>query len=55
MLKFIKHHMTGIEGIEIFPLISMCIFVLFFTGLLVWVMKVNKEKIKEISDYPLND
>ncbi|UTW61161.1 CcoQ/FixQ family Cbb3-type cytochrome c oxidase assembly chaperone [bacterium SCSIO 12741] len=55
MLKFIKHHMTGIEGIEIFPLISMSIFVLFFTGLLVWVMVANKEKIKEISDYPLND
>ncbi len=55
MLKFIKHHMTGIDGIEIFPLISLCIFVLFFTGLVYYVMRTKNEKIKEISDYPLND
>lgn len=53
MLKFIKHHMTGIEGIEIYPIISLTIFTLFFAVLLWRVIKTDKEKIKEISNYPL--
>lgn len=54
MLKFIKHHMTSIEGIEIYPIISLSIFGLFFIGLLIWVIREDKQKIKEISDYPLD-
>lgn len=53
MLKFIKHHMTGIEGIEIYPIISLSIFVLFFAALIVYVIRADKNEIKEISDYPL--
>lgn len=53
MLKFIKHHMTGIEGIEIFPIISLVIFSLFFLGLFVWVIRQDKSQINEISNYPL--
>lgn len=54
MLKFIKHHMTGIEGIEIFPIISLTIFFLFFAGLLAWVIFTRKEHFQELSNYPLN-
>jgi len=53
MLKFITHHMTGIDGIEIFPIISLTIFTLFFAVLLFWVFKADKNKINEISNYPL--
>ncbi len=53
MLKFIKHTMTTIDGIEIYPVISLIIFVAFFIGLLFWVIKANKEEIDEISKYPL--
>lgn len=55
MLKYIKHHMTSIDGIEIFPIISLVIFVAFFIGLFFWVFSMKKKQIKEISDYPLND
>jgi len=54
MLKFIKHHMATIDGIEIYPIISLSIFVLFFIALLYNVMRTDKNKIKEISNYPLN-
>lgn len=37
MLKFIKHNMETISGIEIYPIISLLIFFLFFIGLYVWV------------------
>ena len=52
-MKFIKEHLATMEGIEIFPLISFSIFGLFFIGLLYWVFRMDKQKIKEISNYPL--
>ena len=54
MLKFIKHHMETIGGIEIFPLISLVIFVLFFIGLFIWVIKTDKKQIETISRLPLD-
>lgn len=54
MLKFIKHHMETIAGIEVFPLISLIIFFLFFLGLFVYVFQSDKRKIDEISRLPLN-
>jgi cbb3-type cytochrome oxidase subunit 3 len=53
MLKFIKGHMESIEGIEIFPMISLLIFFLFFTGLFWWVSTAKKDHIKEVSEIPL--
>ena len=54
MLKFVKHHMSSIEGIEIFPIISFVIFGLFFLAVLIWVWRADKKKINEISRYPLD-
>ncbi len=55
MLRFIKQNLETISGIEIFPLISLVIFVLFFVIMLVRVFKMKKTYVSEISDYPLND
>jgi cytochrome c oxidase cbb3-type subunit IV len=55
MLKYIKQHMLTIDGIEIFPLISLIIFTLFFAGLLWWVFSAKKSTMAEMSSYPLND
>ncbi len=53
MLKFIKHHMETIAGIEIFPLISFLIFFTFFVLLLIWVFRSSKEYIAEVEQLPL--
>jgi len=55
MLKFIKSNMSTIAGIEIYPIISLSIFFLFFAlmGFLVFTMK--KQKLKELSEMPLKD
>jgi len=53
-MKLIKHHLETITGIEIFPLISFVIFFLFFTGLFIYVYKMDKSKIKEITNIPLD-
>jgi len=55
MLKFIKHNLETISGIEIYPIISLVIFFTFFIGLLFWVFAYNKEKIKELSELPMKD
>lgn len=55
MLKFIKHNMETISGIEIYPIISLLIFFFFFIGLYTWVFTYKKEKINEMSNIPFTD
>lgn len=54
MLKFIKHHMETISGIEIYPLISLVIFFVFFIALSVYVLRVDKKLFNDISKLPLD-
>jgi cbb3-type cytochrome oxidase subunit 3 len=55
MLEQIKHNLESIEGIEKYPVISLLIFFAFFVGLAFWVFSYKKDKIKELSNIPLND
>lgn len=52
MLKFVKNYMDSIEGIEIFPIISLLIFFIFFVGLFYWVFTAKKEYIESVSNLP---
>ncbi|WP_457615526.1 CcoQ/FixQ family Cbb3-type cytochrome c oxidase assembly chaperone [Lutibacter sp.] len=55
MLKFIKHNLDGIDGIEIYPMISLLLFFTIFVTMLVIVIKLPKRKIDEISQLPLDN
>ncbi|WP_055436867.1 CcoQ/FixQ family Cbb3-type cytochrome c oxidase assembly chaperone [Lacinutrix algicola] len=55
MLKFIKGNLEQIEGVEIYPIISLLIFFLFFAGLFFWVFTAKKAHITEVSNIPLED
>ena len=55
MLKFVKNHMESIEGIATYPMISLLIFFVFFAVLFWWVLTTSKERIKELSEMPLDD
>ena len=55
MLKFIKHHMETISGIEIYPLISFLIFFLFFIGVAIYAFGMSKEHINTLANIPLGD
>ncbi|MFK8272107.1 CcoQ/FixQ family Cbb3-type cytochrome c oxidase assembly chaperone [Capnocytophaga canimorsus] len=55
MLKFVKDHMASIDGIEVFPIISLLIFFLFFVGLFWWVIGYKKETIKELDSIPFDN
>lgn len=53
MLKFIKYHMESIDGIEIYPIISLVIFFTFFVLLFWWVITAKKDYIQDVSNLPL--
>lgn len=54
MFKFIKQYAESIDGINIYPMISLVIFFLFFVVLLFYVKKMDKTKVQEISRIPLD-
>ncbi|GAB1442083.1 hypothetical protein MASR2M39_09180 [Ignavibacteriales bacterium] len=47
--------LTSIEGITVFPIISLIIFVLFFSVVIYRVIRMPNEEIKEIEKIPLDD
>lgn len=54
MLRFIKHNLTGMLHVEIYPLISLVIFTLFFAIMLWYVIKMSKKRVDEMSAMPLD-
>ncbi len=55
MLKYIKHHMASISGIEIYPIISFIIFFSFFLVAAWLILKADKGHISRMSNLPLED
>ena len=55
MLKFIKHNLDTISGIEIYPIIALLNFFFFFAGLILWVITYKKNTLNELSNLPLQN
>ena len=55
MLKFIKHHLESITGVEIYPIISLLLFFIVFITMLVYVLRIPKNSIEKISNLPLEE
>ena len=55
MFKFIKGHLESITGIEIYPMISLLIFFIFFVVLFYWVITAKKDYITTVSNLPLDN
>ncbi|AIY12998.1 MULTISPECIES: cytochrome c oxidase subunit IV [Cellulophaga] len=53
MFKFVKGYMETIDGVAIYPIISLLIFFIFFVVLFAWVFTASKEYISEVSELPL--
>ncbi len=50
----IRNLLQSIEGVEIYPLISLIVFIIFFVVILVWMFKIDKNYIKEMEQLPLD-
>ena len=55
MLRYIKGNLENIDGVAIYPIISLLIFFIFFTVLFYWVCTAKKEHIEEVSNIPLEN
>ncbi len=50
-----KNVLESIQGITVYPLISLAIFFTFFVLLIVWVVRMKKTDIEAYSRLPLDD
>lgn len=54
MFRFIKQYAETIDRVDIYPIVSLLIFFVFFIVVLHYVQKMDKSKINEISRLPLD-
>ncbi|MBM3412248.1 MAG: cbb3-type cytochrome c oxidase subunit 3 [Bacteroidetes bacterium] len=52
-MKFINY-LEKVSGIDVFGLSSLLIFFLFFTAVLIWVLRSKKSDFQKASEIPLN-
>ncbi len=50
-----SNYLQSIENVTIYPLISLFIFVIFFIVMFVWIIKMDKNHIKEMEQLPLDE
>ena len=53
-MKFINY-LESITGVGIFPLSSLLIFFVFFTGLSLWAFRADKSYIRSLKHIPFTD
>ncbi|MCS7018675.1 MAG: cbb3-type cytochrome c oxidase subunit 3 [Cytophagales bacterium] len=51
----IRNVLESIEGVAIYPIISLIIFFTLFIGALVYALRVNKDSVKKLAELPLED
>ena len=49
-----KEVLRSIEGVEIYPIVALLIFFAFFVGVIVWSVRIDKERLRELSLLPLD-
>ena len=55
MLRFIKHNVDTIDGVALFPIISLLLFFGVFVAMLVIVFGYKKKYIDSMSNIPLEE
>ncbi len=50
-----KYYFEQVHNVEVWPIISLVIFFVFFVGLLIYVWKINKTHVAHMEAMPLTD
>ena len=50
-----KHYFEQVHNVEVWPIISLSIFFVFFVGLLVYVLRIKKDHVSHMSAMPLSE
>ena len=53
-MKF-NNYIEKVSGVDIYGMLSLTIFVVFFTVMVTWVLKTDKKKFNDISRIPLDN
>lgn len=53
-MKF-SSYLEHIAGVSIYPIISLVLFVAFFTGVMIWIYSIDKKEIEHMENLPLQD
>ncbi len=51
-MKF-SHYLEKITGVSIYPIISLTLFVAFFTLVTIWILKMDKNELARAEKLPL--
>ncbi|MEW6062098.1 MAG: CcoQ/FixQ family Cbb3-type cytochrome c oxidase assembly chaperone [Bacteroidota bacterium] len=50
----ISNILSSIDGIAVYPVISLLIFLPFFVAVTIWIFKLDKQYLKRMSELPLD-
>ena len=50
-----SQNLSSIDGVSIFPIISLVLFFAIFSGVLYWVLKKDKSYMESLASMPLQD
>ncbi len=50
-----RYLFNGVEGAELFGIVSLVIFTLFFTGVIIWAFRADKGFVNRMKNLPLDD
>lgn len=53
-MKF-SSYLEQIAGVSIYPIISLVMFVVFFTGVMIWIYSIDKKEIEHMENLPFQD
>ncbi len=53
-MKF-SSYLEQIAGVSIYPIISLVLFVVFFTGVMIWIYSIDKKEIEHMENLPFQD
>jgi cbb3-type cytochrome oxidase subunit 3 len=53
-MKF-SSYLEQIAGVSIYPIISLVMFVAFFTGVMIWIYSIDKKEIEHMENLPFQD
>lgn len=54
-MKIVSHYLQQIDGIAIYPIITLSIFLSFFIGITLWTFRISKTEVKNMSQLPFDD
>jgi cytochrome c oxidase cbb3-type subunit 3 len=54
-MKIVSHYLQQIDGVAIYPIITLVIFLSMFIGISIWALKIGKKEIKGMSHLPFED